>query len=264
MENNETAVIAEKEYIDNEWLIWCLISVLLSFFITHYYIMGTNFMIDYYQLPSILKTINIFCATPGFLLGGVLMISIIKGKVETLLQIIQLRNWRYYYIPEGIGLQIVLIFPLLLISISTLFYVDLFLKPLFPELLKLLTKSSEVLQTFAISSDWYRFAIFAIFAIILAPIVEEIVFRGVIFSFFSKYTSRKVAVLCTACMFAAFHLNALQFLQLFVLGVVFQILFIYHKSIYPCIIYHSINNAFAVGLLALVKLGIIKMPEEDG
>ncbi len=254
MENNFIEeIVKDEERFDDEWLIWCLISVLLSFFLINYYILGTNFIIEHYQLPSIVKTINMLCATPGFLLGGVLMVSIVTGKMKALLEVIQLRNWRYYYIPEAIGLQVVFI-------LITLAIVDLLLKPIFPEIVNFLNKNQQALKTFAIDAGWSQFVAFAIFATILAPIVEEIVFRGVIFSFFKKYTSRNVSIICTSFLFASFHLNALQFIQLFILGLIFQILFVYHKSLYPGMIYHSINNTFAVVILLLVKLGILDMP----
>ena len=246
---------------DNEWLVWCLVSVMLSFFLVSYYILGVNYIIDHFQLSPVIKTVNMLFATPSFLISGVLIVTIIHGKLKSLWDIIQLKNWHYYYIPEGVGLQIIFFIPLLLISYITLTIINKFLQPLFPKAVSFITKSSEATQAFAISSDWNVFAFFAVTAIIIAPIVEEIVFRGVIFSFFKQYTTRTTAIIITSFLFAALHMNVLQFIPLFILGVIFQLLFIYHKSLYPGIIYHSINNSFSVLLISLIKLKLIDLSQ---
>ena len=246
---------------EDEWLIWCLTSVILSFCIVSYYILGVNYLIDRFQLPPVIKTINMLLATPAFLIGGVLLVAIAHGKLRSLLEIIQLKNWRYYYVPEGVGLHMIFFIPLAVISYIVLTIVNTFLQPIFPKAVSFITKSSEATQAFAISSDWSVFAIFAVTAIVVAPIVEEIVFRGVIFSFFKKYTTRTIAIIATSFLFAALHINVLQFIPLFILGIIFQLLFIYHKSLYPGIIYHSINNSFSVLVISLIKLGLIDIPQ---
>jgi membrane protease YdiL (CAAX protease family) len=197
-------------------------------------------------------------AAPGFMLGSVLIIAIITRKTSSLLNVVKLQNWRYYYIPEGIGLQIVLFFPLAIITVATMNLINK-LKPVFPDQVKFLTETSQAVQTFALSSDWTSFAVFAISAVIVAPIIEEIIFRGVVFSCLKKYTTTSISVVTASFFFAAFHFNFIQFIPLFLLGITFQLLFIYHKSIFPCMIYHSINNSFAVIILLLMKLKIINI-----
>lgn len=258
MTNNSP--IYEKN-IDKEWLTWCLVSVMLSFLFVNYYILGVNYLVDHLHLPAVIKRVNMLFATPFFLISGVLTVAARHGKLKSLLQIIQLKNWRYYYIPEGVGLQLLLFAPLAVITYSVMNVVNTYLKPVFPKAVEWITKSSEATQAFAISSDWNVFAIFAITAIVVAPIVEEIVFRGVIFSFFKQYTTQKTAIIVTSLLFAALHMNILQFIPLFILGAIFQLLFIYHKSLYPGIIYHSINNSFSVLVISLIKLGLIDIPQ---
>ena len=246
---------------EKEWLIWCLVSVMLSFILVNFYVLGINKLVDHLHLPAIIKTVNMLFATPSFLIGGVITVAILHGKSKSLLKIIKLKNWRFYYILEGIGFQLLLFLPLALISYSVLIIVNTYLKPIFPKAVEWITKSSEATQAFAISSDWNVFAIFAITAIVVAPIIEEIVFRGVIYTCFKQYTTQKIAVIATSFMFAALHMNILQFIPLFILGVIFQLLFIRHKSIYPSMIYHSINNSFSVLVIALIKLGMLDIPQ---
>jgi len=243
---------------DNEWLIWSTISIIFSFLLANYYVMGISYLIDKLELNQIFKTLNMVLATPGFMLGSVLIIAIITGKTSSLLNVVKLRNWRYYYIPEGIGLQMLLFIPLAIITFATLNLINK-LKPIFPNQVKFLTETSQAVQTFALTSGWTAFAILAISAVIVAPIIEEIIFRGVVFSCLKKYINTPAAAIGTSLFFAAFHFNFIQFIPLFLLGMMFQLLFIYHKSIFPCMIYHAVNNSFAMIMLLLMKLKIVEM-----
>ncbi|MDE0043386.1 MAG: type II CAAX endopeptidase family protein, partial [Candidatus Poribacteria bacterium] len=57
--------------------------------------------------------------------------------------------------------------------------------------------------------------------VIVAPITEEFLFRGLILDgFLRKYSVRK-AILVSALLFAAFHLNPWQFVAAFVVGILF-------------------------------------------
>lgn len=84
---------------------------------------------------------------------------------------------------------------------------------------------------------------------VVAPIVEELIFRGVILQGFRRnYTAFK-AVLMSALLFALFHLNPWQFPATFVLGLLLGWIMIRTNSIILSILGHSINNF-------LVLLGI--------
>lgn len=80
---------------------------------------------------------------------------------------------------------------------------------------------------------------------ILAPIVEEIFFRGFIQEQLQKITSAKFAIIIQALIFAFAHLEFKVIIPLTIIGAIMGI--VYHKtnSIYPTIIFHSINNSLA-------------------
>lgn len=84
---------------------------------------------------------------------------------------------------------------------------------------------------------------------ILAPIVEEIFFRGFIQEQLQKITSSKVAILIQALIFSLAHLEPQVVIPLTIIGTIMG--YIYHKtnSIYPTIIFHSINNSLAFYVL---------------
>lgn len=77
---------------------------------------------------------------------------------------------------------------------------------------------------------------------IVAPIVEELIFRGLILSGFRRNYNGFVAVFMSALLFALFHLNPWQFPATFVLGLLLGWLTIRTNSIILAILGHSINN----------------------
>lgn len=84
---------------------------------------------------------------------------------------------------------------------------------------------------------------------VIAPVVEELIFRGVIMHGFMRNYRGYVAVLMSALLFALFHLNPWQFPATFILGLMLGWLMLSTRNIFLCIIGHSINN-----LLVLITI----------
>lgn len=80
-------------------------------------------------------------------------------------------------------------------------------------------------------------------ACLLAPVLEEMLFRGVILrSFLTQYSSR-AAILGSALIFGAAHLNLYQFFTGFTVGVVLAWLYQRTRSLWPGILLHSAINS---------------------
>lgn len=91
--------------------------------------------------------------------------------------------------------------------------------------------------------------IIVITTIIIAPIVEEMLFRG----YFQKVLEEEwqdvtKAVLVTGVFFAFVHLNPYWIVQIYLLGVILGYLAWRTNSILPSLILHGLNNGFAVAL----------------
>lgn len=86
-------------------------------------------------------------------------------------------------------------------------------------------------------------------AVVIAPLVEEIFFRGFLFQGFRQRYGWVAALLLSSFVFAVAHLDPVSFIPTFVLGVVMA--YVYHRSnsIWPGIILHFLNNGFAMCLL---------------
>ncbi len=82
--------------------------------------------------------------------------------------------------------------------------------------------------------------------VIMAPVIEELIFRGVIMHGLMRNYSKFTAVFISALMFALWHLNPWQFPATFILGLVLGILMLRTRSIYLCIIGHAINNGLVL------------------
>jgi membrane protease YdiL (CAAX protease family) len=81
---------------------------------------------------------------------------------------------------------------------------------------------------------------------VIAPIVEELIFRGLILQGFRKNYNAFVAVLISALLFALFHLNPWQFPATFVIGLILGWIVVRTNSIILSIIGHSINNTLVL------------------
>ncbi len=84
-----------------------------------------------------------------------------------------------------------------------------------------------------------------------APVCEEFFFRGVFQRALMTKLEPSVAIVVTALLFSAFHLDPVGFLARFELGVVFGLLAWRSGSVWPGIAAHAANNLLASLLFAL-------------
>lgn len=89
---------------------------------------------------------------------------------------------------------------------------------------------------------WGAFAKVAI----VAPVVEELIFRGIIFQGFRRNYKPFTAILMSALLFALFHLNPWQFPATFVLGLLLGWIMYRTDNILLAILGHSINNTLVL------------------
>jgi membrane protease YdiL (CAAX protease family) len=81
---------------------------------------------------------------------------------------------------------------------------------------------------------------------LLAPISEELVFRGAILRALLRWTSRHwVAIAISAVLFALIHANPAQMPHAFLIGLLLGWLYYRTDSIVPGIVYHWVNNSVA-------------------
>jgi membrane protease YdiL (CAAX protease family) len=77
---------------------------------------------------------------------------------------------------------------------------------------------------------------------VVAPIIEETLFRGIIMHGLMRNYKKWYAILLSGILFSIFHLNPWQMTYTFFLGLFLGWLMIRTRSLPLCIIAHSINN----------------------
>lgn len=105
---------------------------------------------------------------------------------------------------------------------------------------------------------------------VVAPICEEVLFRGFIFSALRNWKGTWPAAVISGLAFGAVHVGsapAVDLVPLAALGFGLCLLYHYTGSLYPCIVAHSLNNSLAFGsleswgwqipVLMLAALGLI-------
>ena len=81
---------------------------------------------------------------------------------------------------------------------------------------------------------------------LLAPLAEELVFRGAILRSLLRWTKQPwMAIAISAIFFAVAHLNPAQLPHAFLVGLLLGWMYYRTDSIVPCVVYHWVNNTVA-------------------
>lgn len=81
---------------------------------------------------------------------------------------------------------------------------------------------------------------------ILSPIMEELVFRGIVFGNLKKIMSPIAATIISALLFGIVHFNIVQFVYALLLGIVLAMFMQKTGHMYAAVAGHIVANAFAV------------------
>ncbi len=106
--------------------------------------------------------------------------------------------------------------------------------------------------------------LFSIFVgMIVAPITEECLFRGVILRGYLAHYSAGRAILISALLFGAFHLNPWQFPGATAVGAIFGWWYVRSRSLLPCLLGHALYNGIPIllyGVLGVEVPGLTSDP----
>lgn len=101
-----------------------------------------------------------------------------------------------------------------------------------------------VVKLFGRSGAGFAFAV--LFIVVLAPLGEEVFFRGFVYKGFRRRWGAGRAMLLSSMIFAVFHIEPLLFLPMFIIGMILSALFEYRRSLAPNILLHGLNNLIAL------------------
>ena len=91
-------------------------------------------------------------------------------------------------------------------------------------------------------------------AVIMAPVVEEIIFRGCIYRFLKSQTSLLVAQIISGCIFSIMHANLLSFVPLIFVGILLARIYEKTGSLNASIWFHALFNAFSLLMLFITSM----------
>ena len=105
------------------------------------------------------------------------------------------------------------------------------------------TQGDQIFQMFdQLESPVWLFVVGAI----VAPIVEEIFFRGFLFQGFRQKYGWMPALFLSSAIFGAAHLDPVSLIPTFVLGCVLAVVYHRSNSVWPGILFHAAINSFSL------------------
>ena len=110
------------------------------------------------------------------------------------------------------------------------------------------SSSQETVQSFEHGSLSFRL-IMGVAAVIIAPVVEETLFRGFLYGIGKRFTDRWFSAIVVSFLFAAMHQHVGSLVPLFVLALSFTLAYEATGSLLVPIFMHSLFNALNIALL---------------
>ncbi len=146
-------------------------------------------------------------------------------------------------------------FPLVLVPILILMTpaISLLMEPVI-ELIPYYKEFQELFAGMLGENTWLIFATVAI----SAPLLEEILFRGIILDGFLKNYAPTKAIFWSAVIFGLIHLNPYQFIAATLIGILMGWIYWRTRSLWLCILIHFINNS-----LGFFMNWIFELPEDS-
>lgn len=112
----------------------------------------------------------------------------------------------------------------------------------------------ELITLFQGGGDWLALTLLVIAAVVVAPIVEEVIFRGCIYRFLKSQTTMLGAQIFSGAVFALMHGNLLSFLPLVIVGTLLARVYEKTGSLAVAIWFHAFFNAFSLNMLFITGM----------
>lgn len=106
------------------------------------------------------------------------------------------------------------------------------------------------------SKDSMSVALMAFSAVIVAPLAEEVIFRGYLYPVAKSFAGSSAAIFFSALLFAACHGNIPLMLPLFLLGILLALAYEWTGSIWAAISIHFFFNGATVAMQLALRAGL--------
>lgn len=172
-------------------------------------------------------------------IGLLLYLSRLRGLNPAELFGLQHLHWRSMF-------KVVLIFALICLT-TVLFVAYLtndWLKQIWPDI-----KPQSLVSQFQDSKSLGFKMLIVVTAVVVAPLAEEIIFRGLVYGVLKRYTDAPFAALSSSLMFAIVHMHIGSLMPLWVLAVLFCIAYEISGSLLVPMLLHMIFNGTSILLM---------------
>lgn len=95
--------------------------------------------------------------------------------------------------------------------------------------------------------------IYLLLLAVVAPLAEELLFRGYLYPALREKMSKFAAVGISAILFALLHMNPVATVPIIVIGIVLAMLYETTRSVIPCAVCHAMNNLLVFCVLMLAQ-----------
>jgi membrane protease YdiL (CAAX protease family) len=137
-----------------------------------------------------------------------------------------------------LGIGVALMLPTLLCVGGSVYAVQAWMKEFWPDM-----SNQETVEAFRACKDPLAKALMVLSAAIIAPLVEETVFRGFFYGVLKKYTDGYFAAICTSLLFAVVHLHVGTIVPLTILALIFCAVYELTGSLLVPMVMHGLFNA---------------------
>ncbi|MGH2401977.1 MAG: CPBP family glutamic-type intramembrane protease [Candidatus Limnocylindria bacterium] len=96
--------------------------------------------------------------------------------------------------------------------------------------------------------------------VILAPIAEEVFFRGVVFNAWLREGGRKWAFIGSSILFAVIHISVVALVPIFLLGLALAWIYERTGNLLAPIAMHATVNGISVAFALLVRFDLVRLP----
>jgi len=113
----------------------------------------------------------------------------------------------------------------------------------------------KVVKTLLESDNTALKVVLGLSAIIVAPLVEEIIFRGYLYAVIKRYTGCFFAAITTSLLFAVIHGNLPGIMPLFTLALILTLAYELTGCLWVPMVAHALFNMIQVGLMLITQNG---------
>lgn len=125
--------------------------------------------------------------------------------------------------------------------------------------LKVELQSQEIMKMF-LNASWFKIIILSTMTVIIAPILEEFIFRHILYRGFSKKIGKIASAVLTSSIFALIHYNIAGSISFFMLGI--YNCYLYEEYGYRAsVVNHFIFNLLSTGIIIIAKIYGLALPQ---